>query len=1273
MDLGPTSGADNEVSHRPAKRKKTDHGSVKRVLARDSYNVAWICALHVEMAAAMAMLDEIHGELPRRGNDNNAYVLGSIGNHNIVVTCLPLAQYGNTNSAHVVTSLIHTFPSIRRGLMVGIGGGAPAQADVRLGDVVVGTRVMQSDFGKIVAGGGIQRTAVPKQPDFSLRTAVTNLRAVHELQPSRILAILQERLGGNEGYGRPSTPDRLFHSSYSHPESVLDCSACDPSCLIERKTRRSQDPMIYYGAVASGNQVIKDATTRDKIAQELDVVCFEMEAAGLMDVLPCLSIRGICDYADSHKAKEWQKYAAAVAAAYAREFLENLAAQDLGDTPDSDVLGTRASSDPNNDPIRANPAMQNGQLNRREQLMNSLKFDQIDSRKTDIKAAYPKTCQWFLKHPDYLEWLELDKQKHHHGFLWIRGKPGAGKSIIMKFIYRRLKKKDQPLKVLTSSFFFNARGDCLEKSVSGMYRSLLLQLLEGFPDLQQVLDDPELVPRNQVGCPSVNVLKELFRSAVLLLRDRSFTCFVDALDECDEQQVKDMVEFFEELAESCTEQKLRLRICFSSRHYPYIDIQHGIRQTLEDQPGHAEDLSCYIGKHLKIRHPPLLDELRLGILEKAKGVFLWVALVVDVLNKENNRGRLALRKRLKEVPSGLSELFKDILTRDQENMEELLLSILWILFAERPLKPEEYYHALWFSLALDEEDPNDIEVPEVDMSDAKDCFHKCVVSSSKGLAEITKALQPTVQFIHESVRDFLVKDKGILTLWPSLGADWESHSHERLKLCCLAYTQLQQVQQLITDQQPNVTSRLQGYSGTKSSSLLELKYPFTGYAVQFLLYHADSAAETIAQEEFLAQFSVPAWIRMHNIFEKHKVRKYGELDDILYVLADKGLSRLIQARLRENPSIDVRGSRYEHPLKAAMAQGHKDSVVILLGLTSRVHDGVDLTESLRSDIDSCRKNQTPLSWACENGHLEIAKILAQRGASIKGVKLVRTLENGHAEVVEWLINNGCGVEDKDRQGNSLLHIAAYGGRDTVVQLLLDKGVNIELRNDHGWTPLLWASQNGHTSAAQLLLDKGANIESRDNNGRTPLSWATSLDSTHSVAQFLLDQGANIESRNDDGQTPLLWASQNGLTSAAQLLLDKGANIESRDNNGRTPLSWASWTSNSSMAQLLLDKGANIESRDNDVAQLLLDKGANIESRDNDGRTPLSWAASNTLGYPSVVLLLLGEGADIESNDKNGRTPLSWASIDGNSSVIRLLLDQGANVHSMDHGGRTSLS
>ncbi|KAL5610649.1 hypothetical protein FOBRF1_006766 [Fusarium oxysporum] len=339
------------------------------------------------------------------------------------------------------------------------------------------------------------------------------------------------------------------------------------------------------------------------------------------------------------------------------------------------------------------------------------------------------------------------------------------------------------------------------------------------------------------------------------------------------------------------------------------------------------------------------------MLEKAAGVFLWVALVVDILNKENRHGRIGLRTRLREVPSGLSELFQNILTRDQDHLESLLLSILWILLAQRPLQPAEYYHALWSGLSL--KGKGDREMPPVNTLDASDCFNKCVISSSKGLAEITKAKKPTVQFIHESVRDFLIKDKGLYKLWPKLGADWQIQGHEELRLCCNSYVFHEAIGEAIDGQQSTEAQ-------TIKDDLLK-QFPFLEYASQFVFGHADAAAHKSTQLQFISEFPVSSWVRIFNIFEKHKVRRYHREADILYVLADRGLPDLIRTRLEITPGIDRGGGRYRHPLLAAMAKGNKDSVTALLGLSSSIHNGIDITDGLKCKIDSVRKDHTPFT------------------------------------------------------------------------------------------------------------------------------------------------------------------------------------------------------------------------------------------------------------------------------------------------------------------------
>lgn len=314
---------EGDLLMRASKRPRIEESPV--TLQNESYTIAWICALPIEMAAANTMLDGIHPSLPSNAKDSNSYILGNIGRHNIVLACLPANHYGTNSAAVVANNLIRTFPSIRIGLMVGIGGGVPGGVDVRLGDIVVGYNVVQHDLGKVIQGSRVHRTGTPKSPPSNLLAALSKLRAIHESKPSRVPDFLQQMIIKHPKMTKYSCPsssqDRLFLATYSHSPERANCDNCDTSMLVYRPPRMDNHPVIHYGNVASGNQVMKDAISRDEIAQELNVICFEMEAAGLVDALPCLVIRGICDYSDSHKNKQWQEYAAATAAAYAKELL----------------------------------------------------------------------------------------------------------------------------------------------------------------------------------------------------------------------------------------------------------------------------------------------------------------------------------------------------------------------------------------------------------------------------------------------------------------------------------------------------------------------------------------------------------------------------------------------------------------------------------------------------------------------------------------------------------------------------------------------------------------------------------------------------------------------------------------------------------------------------------------------------------------------------------------------------------------------------------------
>ena len=302
----------------------------------EEYQVGWVCALPKELTAARAMLDEEHEPFKSDNvRDNNSYVLGRVGEHNVVMACLPAGVYGTNAAATVANNMIRTFTGLRFGLMVGIGGGIPnleKEVDIRLGDVVVSQPdkthggVVQYDLGKNLGKGKFERKGFLSPPPTLLLTALSILQSHHDLAGSQIPKFLAEMIKRRpnlvkSGYGYPGPDQDCLHCPYCESSTAnRRCTRCQEG-VIWRESRDDQSPVIHYGVIASGNELIKNAAERDWLGEELGAKCIEMEAAGLMNEFPCLVIRGICDYADAHKNDMWQKYAAAVAAAFAKELL----------------------------------------------------------------------------------------------------------------------------------------------------------------------------------------------------------------------------------------------------------------------------------------------------------------------------------------------------------------------------------------------------------------------------------------------------------------------------------------------------------------------------------------------------------------------------------------------------------------------------------------------------------------------------------------------------------------------------------------------------------------------------------------------------------------------------------------------------------------------------------------------------------------------------------------------------------------------------------------
>ncbi|RDW65991.1 hypothetical protein BP6252_09626 [Coleophoma cylindrospora] len=843
---------------------------------------------------------------------------------------------------------------------------------------------------------------------------------------------------------------------------------------------------------------------------------------------------------------------------------------------------------------RPNSTSYNIDATTKQSLIDQLYFTKIDERLTSLTAAQGNTCRWFLTKPEFIAWHDLSQLPDHGGFLWIKGNPGTGKSTLMKFLFEdaKLNAKGDPSKI-TLSFFFLARGTIEEKSTTGLYRSLLHQLFAKVADLQDSLewmtaDGARVIDRSGWN---EEALKQTFTHAIRKLGSRSLTIFVDALDECDKDHATGMVCFFEELCDCARETQVRLQICFSSRHYPTITIEKGIEVTLEAEIGHIEDLQKYIKSKLRLGQSTQAESLRSEILEKSSGIFLWAVLVIDILNSEypgSSRSIKKIRARLKEIPPGLTKLFKMILARDGENLEQLELCLKWILFAAYPLKPEELYFAI--QLGLEKECSGFWDQEDIDLNQIK----AFVRSSSKGLAEVTRTKASHVQFIHESVRDFLLgKYEG---QWSRVTTNFVGNSHDILKNSCFSQLNASISQEVdITDPLPKAADAI------SLREDLKLKFPFLEYSVLNVLYHANIAQQyTVDQGEFLANFPLQQWTVFNNTLEKFDSRRYKISVSSLYILAEKNFADLLRIHPQRASCFEANDERYGPPFFAALATGSNKTIRAILDLeaenyplTSPIHDlckkyygethkrigiGRDFTFSrhdaaLSYVIKCC--NETLLSVLLETGKYML------NGKDSKGrTPLSWAAGGGHVAMIKVLLENGAEVDSKDNSGRTPMSWAATNGNEAMVKLLLEKGAEVSSKDNSGRTPMSWAAAHGHQAVVKLLLEKGAEVDSKDNSSRNPMSWAAANEHQAVVKLSLeKEKGAEVDSKDNSGWTPMSWAAANGNQAVVKLLLEKGAEVDSKDSGGCTPIFWATTFRHEAVVKLLLEKGAKVDSKD----------------------------------------------------------------------------------------------
>ncbi|THY02774.1 purine and uridine phosphorylase [Aureobasidium pullulans] len=471
---------------------------------RAKFEVAIICALPLEASAVVDLFDEHyddeHDIYGKQEGDFNAYSTGRIGQHDIVLAHMP--GMGKSSAASVASGLRSSFTGIKLALIVGICGAVPIPSPnkpIILGDVIISNSVIEFDFGRQYPDHFERKSGAKDtlgRPNSDIRALLNKLevRRVREKLGEKILqnlAYLRERIDTARYPG--VNQDRLFAATHRHMHrgefSSRDClcsmarSHSDPVCkkalesscdvlecnllaVLENPARRKRldaeapTPLVHIGTIGSASTVMKSAEHRDLIAQGDNIIAFDMEGAGVWDNLPCIIIKGVCDYADSHKNKHWQDYAAATAASAAKAFLDywtstqgprNLAttpsrkrsySPSIADAANVSKQVRHGSPTQRQDHVPVSirkdqastslqPVPKPSDLRTRQTRLDALNFQQLDARHATIKKTHTGTCKWLFSKSEYLDWQDEQKLCEHNGFLWIKGKPGAGKSAIM--------------------------------------------------------------------------------------------------------------------------------------------------------------------------------------------------------------------------------------------------------------------------------------------------------------------------------------------------------------------------------------------------------------------------------------------------------------------------------------------------------------------------------------------------------------------------------------------------------------------------------------------------------------------------------------------------------------------------------------------------------------------------------------------------------------------------------------------------------------------------
>ncbi|KAL2802727.1 hypothetical protein BJX63DRAFT_425838 [Aspergillus granulosus] len=1027
-----------------------------RKLNFEAYTVGWISPLQIEQTAALEMLDDEHEALALPSMGSNVYTLVALR----VIT---------SPAATVVTQMRMTFPNLRFCLLVGIAGGVPVKTDegiIRLGDIVVSkptgehSGVIQYDHGKAEAGQFIRTGALAPPPALLLNAAdqlaSTRLRLkVDPLQED--LRRINTDIRGLKRYRRPGpNQDHLYHPAYVHTQPGVSCHECncDPLQLIHR------------GSIASGESVIKSGIMRDRLAKAYNVLCFEMEAAGVNSDFPSLTIRGISDYSDSHKNNQWHGYAAAVAAAYARRLLVHVPLQEVTRLPVSGQLAEKLQQG----------VESIGKIltsNEKEKIFRWLQAPNPSTNyNRAIEARQYGTGLWFLESEVYKNWKENPRT-----LLCLRGLPGCGKTVLSASVIENVMEvKTTAIGVAVVYFYFDFSDD-KKQVMGGMIRSILSQLAAQCSTYPSVLEDLNL-QYGAVGfqAPATDLLQTLqsmfseFSQVYLVL---------DALDECSERQT--LFSFLD------TIQKWEagsLHMITTTRMDREIDsfLSTLTCENFELQPERINsDISLYVEERISTdpnlrtcRHDEIREEVKQTLMAMAGGMFRLISCHLDLL--KGCYSKASLRRSLSCLPPSLEETYQQILSQiPDRNLRSARTLLQWVLFSARPLLLQEAADAL--IVDIDRTVQVDVDERFLDPHD--------ILSLCPGLLLSVKERQygeTTVEIIklaHLSVKEFLLSDQGCSSegLQPFFIDKLEADgSIATVSLTYLLHFETYLHWMSFFD--PEAPWKIWGEPRLNANPKQGLPQP---------LYCAALTGLTMVVETLIAA--------------GESIEAPGSVyANALQAASAHGFCEIVLCLVKYGVDVNMMGGKYHTALQAACAERQVEVVEILLT------EGADVNTN-------GGMYGTPLQAAASCGQNQIIKHLLSQNADINleggrhSTPLQIAAVRGYLEAVAMLIENGADITLEGGFYGTAFHAACFRGREQIVRLLIHAGADVNKSAGTYGAALQAAAAGGHASIGGCY---GTAIMAAASRGQPFVMehLAASSRACQETVELLLERGAD---------------------------------------------------------------------------------------------------------------------------------------------------------------------